>query len=256
MKKILFGTILLALVSVFPTVTIAGVDINIGISLPLPPPIVFHAPPAVIVIPGTYVYVAPSLDVDIFFYGGWWWRPWEGRWYRSRYYDRGWHYYDKVPRFYFDIDPGWRRYYREHRWSGHRWNYQPIPYSRLHQNWKSWQNQRHWERRGTWGVQNYKPLSKRQVQQLRQQREKRYQERPEVQRHQEWRRQQQRRPQVQRPQGPPQRQPQVQRPQGPPQKQPQVQRAQGPPQREPQVQGPQHSQPRGRPDGREEKDKR
>jgi hypothetical protein len=66
-KKFFGGAILLTFVSIFPAMTIAGVDINIGISLPLPPPIVFHAPPAVIVIPGTYVYVAPNVDVDIFF---------------------------------------------------------------------------------------------------------------------------------------------------------------------------------------------
>ena len=94
MKKLLFGTMLLALVIVVPIPTMAAVDISIGISLP--PPIVFAAPPEVIVIPETYVYVVPDIDVDIFFWGGWWWRPWEGRWYRSQYYDRGWGYYSSV----------------------------------------------------------------------------------------------------------------------------------------------------------------
>ena len=70
MKKLLFGTILLTLVIIVPTPMMAAVDISIGISLP--PPIEFSAPPELIVIPETYVYVAPEIDVDLFFWGGWW----------------------------------------------------------------------------------------------------------------------------------------------------------------------------------------
>ena len=51
MKKLLFGTMLLALVIVVPIPTMAAVDIHIGI--PLPPPIVFAAPPEVVVLPDT-----------------------------------------------------------------------------------------------------------------------------------------------------------------------------------------------------------
>src|SRR5512139_976789 len=88
MKRLLLGTMLLALLIVVPIPTLAGVSININ--FPLPPPIVFAAPPSVIVLPDTDdVYVDPDIDVDLFFWNGWWWRPWEGRWYRSRYYDYG-----------------------------------------------------------------------------------------------------------------------------------------------------------------------
>jgi len=207
MKKFLFGTVILALACGFPVITMAGVDISI--SFPLPPPIVFAAPPAVIVIPGTYVYVDPDLDADIFFWAGWWWRPWEGRWYRSRYYNRGWAYYDRVPSFYFDVDPGWRRYYRDHDWRGHRWSYERIPYQQLNKNWKNWQDQRRWEKRGTWGVERYKLMPQKERQTLRQERQRQYQERPEVRQHQQLREQQRRQP----PPGQrePQRQPQVQR---------------------------------------------
>ena len=270
MKNVVFGTILLALVIVVPIPTMAGVDVNIGISLP--PLIVFAAPPEVIVIPDTYVYVVPDLDVDIFFYGGWWWRPWEGRWYRSHYYDRGWGYYDNVPSFYFDVDPGWRGYYRDHNWYGHRWNYERIPHQQLQQNWKSWNNDRHWERRGTWGVQSYKPRPQKQRQELRQQRQQQYQQRPEVQQHQQQRQQQKKQPQVQKPQGQQQRQPQVKQPQQPKQQpqvqqpqrkeqKPQVQKPKQQPQekvqqpqrkeQKPQVQKPQHSQPQEKPEGGE-----
>src|SRR4030042_446627 len=234
MKKLLFGTMLLALVIVVPIPTMAQVDIRI--SFPLPPPIVFVAPPELIVLPDTYVYVAPDIDVDLFFWNGWWWRLWEGRWYRSHYYNRGWGYYNNVPSFYFDVDPGWRGYYRDHNWYGHRWNYERIPNQRLQQNWRSWQNDRRWERRGTWGVQSYQPRPQQQRQELRQQRQQQYQQRPEVQQHQQWRQRQQKQPQVQRQKQ--QRQPQIQR-------QPQ--------QRQPQVQQPQHSQPQGKREGGEEK---
>ena len=190
----------------------------------LPPPIPFVVPPEVIVIPETNVYVAPDIDVDLFFWNGWWWRPWEGRWYRSHYYDRGWGYYNAVPSFYFDVDPGWRGYYRDHNWYGHRWDYERIPNQRLQQNWKSWQNDRRWERQGTWGVQNYKPRPQQQRQELRQQRQQQYQQRPDVQK---------------------QRQHQAQQPQ----KQPQVKQPQKQPQEK--VQQPQHSQPQGKPEGGE-----
>ncbi len=182
-------TLLLALVIAVPAPAMARVDVTVSIALP--PPIVFAAPPELIVIPDTYVYVVPDIDEDIFFWNGWWWRLWEGRWYRSHYYDRGWGYYNNVPSFYFDVDPGWRGYYRDHNWYGHRWNYERIPHQRLQQNWKGWQNDRHWERQGTWGVQSYQPRPQQQRQELRQQRQQQYQQRPEVQQH--------RQPQVQQP---------------------------------------------------------
>ena len=170
-------------------------------------------PPAVIVLPDTPdVYVVPGIDVDLFFWSGWWWRPWQGGWYRSRYYNRGWGYYSNVPSFYYDVDPGWRGYYSNRNWYGHPWHYERIDHQRLQRNWQTWHNNRHWERQQTWGVQNYQPRPQQQRQELRQQRQQQYQQRPEVQQHQQ-QRQQQRQPQTQKPQGQQQRQPQVQQPQ-------------------------------------------
>ena len=160
MKKLLFGTMLLALVIVVPIPTMAGVDIHV--SIPLPPPIVFAAPPEVIVIPETYVYVVPEVQEEIFFYNGWWWRPWGGRWYRSRHYSSGWVYYQSVPSFYARIPSGWRNDYRDHRWGGHQWNYQRIPHQQLQRNWSSWEKSRHWEKQQTWGVQGLKPRTRSQ----------------------------------------------------------------------------------------------
>jgi len=134
----------------------SGADVNVSISLP--PPIEFREPPQMIVLPETYVYVVPDVDVDIFFYEGWWWRPWQGGWYRSRDYNSGWDHYRSVPSFYAEIPSGWRDEYREHRWRGHQWDIQRISQQQVQQNWSGWQKNRHWERQQTWGVQGLNVL--------------------------------------------------------------------------------------------------
>ena len=160
MKRLLIRTMLFALVLVLPVPTMAGVDV--GVSISLPPLIVFASPPEVVVIPETYVYVVPDSDVDIFFYDGWWWRPWEGRWYRSRHYDSGWAYYQRVPSFYGRVPSSWRNDYRDHRWGGQQWNYQRIPNQQLQRNWSTWKKSNHWEKQQTWGVQGLKPRTQSQ----------------------------------------------------------------------------------------------
>ncbi len=155
MKKSLLGPILVAWLFVSPVPTKAGVDVRI--TIPLPPSIVFAAPPEVVVLPETNVYAVPDVDADIFFYNGWWWRLWEGRWYRSRTYRSGWGYYKSVPSFYKKIPPDWRNDYRENRWRGYQWNHQRIPYQQLQRNWSNWEKSRHWEKQNTWGVQGLKP---------------------------------------------------------------------------------------------------
>ena len=144
----------MALVLVSPVPAPARVDVGINISLP--PAIVFAAPPEVVVIPETYIYAVPDVDADIYFYNGWWWRPWGGHWYRSRYYNSGWVYYQRVPSFYVSIPSNWRNDYREHRWAGHQWNYQRIPHQQVQQNWRNWKKSKHWEKQNTWGVQGLK----------------------------------------------------------------------------------------------------
>ena len=243
MKKILLGSILLALSIVIPIPTMAEVNVSIG--FPLPPPVVFAAPPEVIVVPDAYgVYAVPDIDVDIFFWNGWWWRPWGGRWYRSHYYDRGWGYYNTVPYFYYDIDPGWRGYYRDSHWHGHRWDHERIPYERLHSNWKNWNTNRYWEKQRTWGVQGYQPRPQGQRQELRHQRQEQYQQRPKDQPQERPRYEQQRQEQ--------RRQPQVQQPRR--QQQPQHERSQSQGQ---QHQGKsKHQKPQGKPDRGDEGQRR
>lgn len=158
MKKRFLWAVLLALVLAWHAPARAAVNIDIGISLP--PFMVFPAPPQLVVIPETHVYAVPDVDVDIFFYGGWWYRPWEGRWYRSRSYDSGWLYYRGVPDFYGRVPPGWRHDYRERRWQGHRWDHRPIPHHDVQRNWRSWEKNRHWERQDHWGVRDLKPQAR------------------------------------------------------------------------------------------------
>lgn len=152
MKKIFYRMIFLMLL-VFALMTTAQVSARVIIALP--PPIIFAAPPEVVVLPGTYVYVVPDVPEDFFFYNGWWWRPWGGHWYRSRYYDSGWVYFNRVPNFYGRIPSGWRNDYREHRWEGREWNYQRIHHQELRNNWSAWQKNKYWEKQHTWGVQGW-----------------------------------------------------------------------------------------------------
>ena len=146
MKKSIFKILFLTLVVFAPVSAMAGVSVHVNI--PLPPPIFFPAPPMPVVIPETNVYAVPDVQEDIFFSAGWWWRPWEGRWYRSRYYDRGWAYYRGVPSFHRNVPPGWRNDYRDHRWKGQPWEHQRVSHQDLQRNWRGWEKDGHWRRHG------------------------------------------------------------------------------------------------------------
>jgi len=153
MKKLMSGIIFFAGVLFAPFSVSAGVSVHIDI--PLPPPIIFPAPPHLVVIPETYIYAVPDIQDDLFFYSGWWWRPWNGRWYRSRYYDRGWTYDHQPPFFHRTIPPGWRDNYRNKTWKGHRWEHRKISHHELQRNWSGWKKEKRWEKH-SWGVKNWK----------------------------------------------------------------------------------------------------
>lgn len=157
MKKLIFGTILLALIIAVPIPTMAMGRVDVGVSIPLPPPIGFSGSPNMVVLPETDIYVVPDVDVDVFFYGGWWWRSWDGRWYRSQSYSSGWGYYEGTPSFYRSVPSSWRNNYRQRRWGDRQWNYQRIPHQQVQQNWQGWERDKHWERQNTWGVRDLKP---------------------------------------------------------------------------------------------------
>ena len=123
-----------------PSPAAAGVHVNVGINLP---PFTFAAPPPVVVIPGTYAYFAPGADIDIVFYGGFWYRPYEGHWFRSRDYNGPWAGIEmgRVPRALRELPPEYRRHYRDRP---------RIEYREFHRNWRRWEKSRHWEKDKSW----------------------------------------------------------------------------------------------------------
>lgn len=178
MKKSLFGIVLLAAIAFLHYGAWAEEEI-VEESAP-PPCLSFSAPPSVIVLPDAPdVYVVPDVQFDLFFWNGWWWRPWNNRWYRSRYCDRGWSYYNGDPRFYGHVDPRWRECYLNHNWRGYAWNHHYIPYGQLQKHWRSWQENRYWERSRSWNVQGYNPRSPtRGKDDVRHHRQEQYREKP------------------------------------------------------------------------------
>lgn len=104
-----------------------------------PPPLAFASPPDVALIPGTYAYFIPGIGEDIAFYGGYWYRPWHGHWYRSVSYAGPWGFVaiGAVPSVIVSLPAGWRSTYH---------GYRPIPHAEFHNNWQRWERERHWER--------------------------------------------------------------------------------------------------------------
>ena len=82
-----------------------------------------YGAPELVGLPGTSIYVAPAFATDLFFTDGYWWRPYNGGWYRSAYYDRGWVPYGGVPAWYRGVPNNWRYNYNHHEWNGRPWNY-------------------------------------------------------------------------------------------------------------------------------------
>jgi hypothetical protein len=125
----------------YPSRTPAEVSINVGINLPPPPPFAIPAPPPMFVIPGTYIYFAPEVEADIFFYQGYWYRPNQGHWYRSGSYNGKWVYIapKRVPRVFLSLPPDFRRLPP---------GYRHIPYGDVKKNWKRWEKDKYWERHG------------------------------------------------------------------------------------------------------------
>jgi len=159
MKKLSFRTMILVMVVALSIPCLVQAERVIivpppppRVVIPLPPPIVFAEPPEMVVLPETEVYVVPNVEQDIFFYNGYWWRLWEGRWYRSREYASGWGFYQGVPSWYGGVHPHWRDNYRSHMWGGQRWDHRGIPHHEFLQNWRGWQDRGHWRNQRNWGT--------------------------------------------------------------------------------------------------------
>ncbi len=94
---------------------VAQVDVRINIG---PPPIAVPEPPEVVLVPRSKVYFVPHPEIDVFFYGGYWWSPRGDRWYRARAYNGPWGVVERrlVPAYVSRIPKDYRvRYERERR---------------------------------------------------------------------------------------------------------------------------------------------
>ncbi len=133
--------IVVALAMIIPTKGNAEVNINVAIPLP---GLVISAPPAMVAIPGTYAYYPPDVDVDIFFYGGHWYRPYGGQWFIAAQYNGPWGsiaiqnvpgVLRNLPADYRQVPPRYRR----------------MPHGMVMRNWQTWQNERYWDNYGGQG---------------------------------------------------------------------------------------------------------
>jgi hypothetical protein len=108
----------------------ADVHVGVNIGIPAPPPIVFEAPPRLVVVPGVpTVHYAPDVSVNFFAYGGRYYTYDDGAWFVSD-YDRGpWSYVERryvpgpvlhVPTRYYRVPP--RLVGGGHWHDGHRHN--------------------------------------------------------------------------------------------------------------------------------------
>lgn len=88
-----------------------SVNINLG------PPVVVGPPSSVVMVPGSGVYFVPGYDVDIFYYGGYWWSPRGERWYRARDYSGPWRVVSRgsVPRPVYRVPHDYRHVYARER---------------------------------------------------------------------------------------------------------------------------------------------
>lgn len=141
MRKYLLSliiTLAFALALSLPSKASGEININIGINAPMPG-VVISSPPALIVIPGTYIYFIPDLDDDIFFYHGYWYRPYKGRWHRAGDYSGPWVSISvsRVPGVLINIQPGFREAPHGH---------ERIPWGQLKKSWKGWEEEKHWEK--------------------------------------------------------------------------------------------------------------
>lgn len=136
----LLAGLFLALAASLPA---SGVAQRVDVRIVLPPPERFAAPPPVIVIPGTYVYVIPDVHMDIFFFSGYWYRPYRDHWFRARSYNGPWSHRpdNSVPRALMQLPPGYRDVPP---------GYRRIPQGQLRRNWAIWERGHHWDRDPQW----------------------------------------------------------------------------------------------------------
>jgi hypothetical protein len=132
------AVLLLFVFSTFLLPSAGNAEVNVGISVGLPP-LVISAPPVLVVIPGSYVYYPPEVGADMFFYHGYWYRPYQRQWFRAVEYNGPWLgiAIGRVPRPVVGISPGFRRGPVVH---------ERVPYRDVRTHWRTWERDRYWDR--------------------------------------------------------------------------------------------------------------
>lgn len=123
-----------------PTYATYGYDTGVA----APPPLYSPAPQDLVVLPGTNVYAAPSFSAGLYFSDGYWWRPWNGRWYRTSRYGSDWRYFAGTPSFYRSIPRDWRTDYYRHQWRGRPYDYHRVSREEAVANWDRWKRDDRW----------------------------------------------------------------------------------------------------------------
>ena len=132
MKKIVVGlsglltvlTVLLGLSTAQPTLAETSVALNINVGVPI-----LKAAPEVVYVPQSQVYVAPSVEYNLFFFQGYWWAFHGDRWYRAGGYNGPWIIIERrlVPSPLFRVPANFRSVYK---------SYKHIPYGQLKKHWQ------------------------------------------------------------------------------------------------------------------------
>ncbi len=127
---------LLSVGIIYPPKSDAGINLNIEIPLP---GLGIIAPPAMMVVPDTYVYFAPDVEADLFFYRGYWYHPYRGEWYYSAEFSGPWGRVaiGNVPSPLVNLPPDYRQVPPGH---------ERMPYRMVKKNWKRWEEERYWDR--------------------------------------------------------------------------------------------------------------
>lgn len=120
---------------VYPLISNAGVNLNVTVLLP---ELGIAVPPAMVVIPGSYAYFAPDVEAELFFYRGYWYRPYRGEWYFSAEYNGAWGRVaiGNVPPPLINLPPDYRNVPP---------GYERMPYHMVKRNWRHWEEERHWD---------------------------------------------------------------------------------------------------------------
>lgn len=115
-RSSLIVAIALAVTGLPVATALAGqVNVGVNIGVPAPPPIVLPAPPRVVVVPNSPVSYAPSVDFNLFVYGGRYYTFHDGAWFYASRHSGPWTFIatERVPRpvigvpvTYYKIPPG------------------------------------------------------------------------------------------------------------------------------------------------------